>query len=168
MKKRSIIIFVDFPNVEIIQEIRKKYDPLYECIRPHITLLFPFESDITSGELKNHMENVLDDIEPFNITLRDITGAGDNYLFLNLKKGNDEIIELHDRLYSGILEKYLYKRLTYIPHITVGHLDAEDNYIKALEEVVNVKDEFKMIVKEIAVEVIDENENSNIEFIVGL
>jgi len=168
MKKRSIIIFVDFPNMEIIQEIRKKYDPLYECIRPHITLVFPFESDITSDELKNHIENVLDDIEPFNITLSDITGAEDNYLFLNIKKGNDEIIKIHDRLYAAILEKYLYKGLTYLPHLTVGHLGPEDNFIKALDEVVNVKDEFRMTVKEIAVEGIDENENSNIEFVISL
>lgn len=38
---RTIMIFPQFDNEEIIQGIRKKYDPLYHLIKPHITLVFP-------------------------------------------------------------------------------------------------------------------------------
>ena len=43
---RTIMIFPEFENMEIIDNIRKKYDPLAELVRPHITLVFPFESQM--------------------------------------------------------------------------------------------------------------------------
>lgn len=36
--KRDILIFPKFENVKKIQNIRKKYDELYDLIEPHITL----------------------------------------------------------------------------------------------------------------------------------
>ncbi|MPQ44814.1 hypothetical protein [Clostridium tarantellae] len=32
-------------NINVITNIRKKYDPLADLVLPHITLVFPFESD---------------------------------------------------------------------------------------------------------------------------
>lgn len=46
-------------------------------------------------------------IEPFHIELQGISKESGNYLFLNLSKGKEQIIELHRRLYRGILEDYL-------------------------------------------------------------
>lgn len=40
------MIFPKFENIKIIDEIRDKYDPLANHVRPHITLVFPFESNI--------------------------------------------------------------------------------------------------------------------------
>ena len=168
MIKRSIILFPNFKNIDTIEKIREKYDPLYNCIRPHITIVFPFESDISTKELKNHIEDSLKGIGSFKLKLKGITGTSDNYLFLNVKKGNDEIIEMHDKLYSGILEKYLYNRISYIPHITVGKLNDNELFENALNDLENLSDEFETIIDEIYVEQIDENENSIIEFIVKL
>ena len=82
----------------MINNIREKYDPLENYIRPHITIIFPFESDLTINELKEQFNESLKGIKKFNITLNNITGDyRDGYLFLNVKKGNDNIIELHDK-----------------------------------------------------------------------
>ena len=43
-------------------------------------------------------------LHPFNIVLKGVTGSEEEYLFLNVKVGNDQIIELHDKLYSGLLK----------------------------------------------------------------
>ena len=51
MSLRTIMIFPEFENMEIIDNIRKQYDPLAELVRPHITLVFPFESQISNEEL---------------------------------------------------------------------------------------------------------------------
>ena len=51
MSLRTIMIFPEFDNIDIIDEIREKYDPLSELVRPHITIVFPFEMDITNEEL---------------------------------------------------------------------------------------------------------------------
>lgn len=41
---RTIMIFPEFEEMEIIDEIREKYDPLARLVRPHITIVFPFIS----------------------------------------------------------------------------------------------------------------------------
>ena len=49
MSKRAIILFPKFcSNTDLIQDIRDRYDPLASKIAPHITLVFPFESEISS------------------------------------------------------------------------------------------------------------------------
>ena len=45
------MIFPEFDNIDIIDEIRAKYDPLTKLVRPHITIVFPFEMEITNDEL---------------------------------------------------------------------------------------------------------------------
>ena len=42
MSERTIMIFPKFSNMEIIDRIRRNYDPLADLVRPHITLVFPF------------------------------------------------------------------------------------------------------------------------------
>ena len=57
--KRDILIIPKFTNVDKIQEIRKKYDELYDVIMPHITLAFPFKKDISNEELKKELLKTL-------------------------------------------------------------------------------------------------------------
>lgn len=120
---RAIHIFPEFDQVDLIQSIRKKYDPLYTCIPPHITLVFPFESEITNIDLYRHVKQAVTGFQPFAIHLEEITASNGYYLFLNVKQGNDQIIALHDRLYSGPLASYRSYRHTYLPHLTVMNMN---------------------------------------------
>ena len=67
MSLRTIMIFPKFDNIDIIDEIREKYDPLAKLVRPHITIVFPFEMEITNDELSIIIENRLRDIKSFEI-----------------------------------------------------------------------------------------------------
>ena len=51
MAQRTIMIFPDFEQMEIIESIREKYDPLYQLVKPHITVVFPFDMDVSNEEL---------------------------------------------------------------------------------------------------------------------
>ena len=51
--KRDILIIPKFDNIHKIQMIREKYDELFDIIEPHITLAFPFRSNISNEELKH-------------------------------------------------------------------------------------------------------------------
>lgn len=108
MLKRCIMIFPEFNNGQIIDKLRGQYDPLAEHVRPHITLVFPFVSDIKTSELKEHILSALSGTTPFEVTLRGIIPVNSfaKYLFLTIVKGSEELIELHKRLYTGILEDY--------------------------------------------------------------
>lgn len=163
--KRAIILFPSFDNIDVIKSIREKYDPLASCIAPHITIVFPFDSYISTEDLKSHFNKVLKGVKKFNVQLKDFTGDfREGYLFLNVKKGNDNIIELHDKLYSGILENFLFRKITYCPHLTVGRLHEEIEFDKALYELSCYEESFEAVIDKIYIENIDNMERSTIEF----
>lgn len=168
MLKRCIMIFPKFGNGQILDEVREKYDPLAHHVKPHITLGFPFCSNIETNQLKEHLTEVLTEFHPFEIVMtgiRPVDSFG-RYLFLNIEKGSEEIIEIHKKLYTGILEDYYpewLKGKEFFPHMTVGALNSEEEHKKAAYETSKIKDVFKTRVTEISVEIIDENEDSNIE-----
>lgn len=174
VKRRTIMIFPQFDNINIIDEIRNKYDPLGNHVKPHVTLVFTFESTLSTLDLKNHLEEVLKNIKPFKLTLQEIIKV-DNplgmYLFLHIKEGIDEIRILTEKLYTGILQNYKpdwLNRETFLPHMTIGSFNSKEDLNKAFENTQFMKDEFKTVVSKISTEIIDENENSIIEIEVNL
>ncbi|HYE10800.1 MAG TPA: 2'-5' RNA ligase family protein [Patescibacteria group bacterium] len=173
MVERCIMIFPEFNNVDVINGIRDKYDPLVKHVRPHITLVFPFQSNITSNELKIHLENVLASVKPFRVTLQGITPVQSfgNYLYLHVIHGNNEIIEIHKSLYTNLLESIYPQWLrmgSFNPHMTVGKITGEEDFKAAVTDVSGVNDIFDAMVKKISVEIIDENEDSLIEMEIEL
>lgn len=78
-------------------------------VKPHLTLVFPFRSDITTSELEAHIKGCIYGIEPFTLALHGITASVEpfaNYLFLNVTSGMQEILTLSQSLYTGILSKH--------------------------------------------------------------
>lgn len=175
MLERCIMVFPEFDNMSIINKIRGKYDPLADHVRPHITLVFPFSSNICADELKNHLHNVLCHVKPFEIALKGITPVRSfgNYLFLNMEVGQEEVYYMHKGLYTGILEPYFPQWLRhsrYHPHMTVGKIENKYKYKykAAILEVKDISDVFKDIVNKVSVEIIDENQDSIIEMEIEL
>ena len=168
MVERCIMIFPEFSNMNIIDEIRDKYDPLAHHVRPHITLVFPFQSEISIYELMNHLKGVLSQIKSFKITMNGIVPVQSfgNYLFLEITEGIEEIVDIHKQLYTGLLAPFhpqWLKAGDYYPHMTVGKLESIEEYEDAIEEVKNINDIFSSIANKVSVEIIDENEDSLIE-----
>lgn len=173
MVERCIMIFTEFSNIEVINKIRDKYDPLAKHVRPHITLVFPFQSEIGTVELQQHLEMALEAVKPFRITLQGITPVQSfgNYLFLNITEGKDEIVDIHKSLYTGLLEPICppwLKAGGFTPHMTVGKIADEEEYKAAIDSVNDINDVFETMVERISVEIIDENEDSQIEMEIGL
>ncbi|MCA1055747.1 2'-5' RNA ligase family protein [Rossellomorea aquimaris] len=164
MINRSICIFPEFQNQGEIDRVREIYDPLYSFVPPHITLVHPFKSNLPTSELIDHINNCLDGMNAFDIRLRDLSGSQGEYLFLKVKKGNDSIIELRDRMYKGILKEFQARDIPYIPHLTVGRMDNEEAFRKALERTKHFQSSFETTVTHIAVETIAEDGQSTIEY----
>ncbi|PKM39428.1 MAG: 2'-5' RNA ligase [Firmicutes bacterium HGW-Firmicutes-9] len=167
--KRAIVLFPKFSNIEAIQAVRERFDPLANYIAPHITLVFPFESTLSTVELKAHLRHTLAGMKQFAVSLSGVTGDfRDGYLFLNVKQGNDNIIDLHDRLYSGALEPFLFRKVTYCPHITVGRVEEPSAFDLALEELADFQERFVAEIDKVYVENIDSGDRSSIELIFDL
>ncbi len=155
--RNAIVIFPKFENDFFIQQIRARFDPLASLIDPHITLVFPYESDFPIKQLHTHIQHAIQGIRPFEINLQGVTGSESEYLFLNIKCGNDQIIKLHDCLYSGLLESHLKKDHTYIPHLTVGRLNDQTAFLTALETAQNLSGVFSTVINEISLIRVEEN-----------
>ena len=162
MNKRTIMIFPDFENMEIIDNIRKQYDPLCDLVQPHITLVFPFESQISNEELAKVLKLRLQEIQPFELKLGGISKHEDafgNYLFLNVIQGAKEIDFIHRTLYDNEFKEFD-KRLPYIPHMTIGNLPSAELLNSAYNNTKAVDITFSTVVKKISVEMIGDNEES--------
>lgn len=162
MNKRTIMIFPDFENMEIIDNIRKQYDPLYDLVQPHITLVFPFESHISNEELAKVLKLRLQEIQPFELKLGGISKHEDafgNYLFLNVIQGAKEIDFIHRTLYDNEFKEFD-KGLPYIPHMTIGNLSSAELLNSAYNNTKAVDITFSTVVKKISVEMIGDNEES--------
>jgi 2'-5' RNA ligase len=123
--KRAIVAF---PRIEDTAEwrqilsVRARFDPLAGRIAPHLTLVFPFEDALPDVALERHLRRVAAGVQVFPVVLREITVHEGEYLFLNVKQGNDALIHLHDVLYSGALAAHRLRTHTFVPHVTVGRL----------------------------------------------
>jgi 2'-5' RNA ligase len=164
------MIFPKFHNIQKIEELRKLYDPLINHVHPHVTLVFPFKSDLSEVELKEHLKKSLVGIKPFKLKLQGISGEEGGYLFLNVIEGDDQLVELHNRFYEGILQQYYPEYLTteYKPHMTVGRFSNQKELMEVVDKYKSMNESFEELVKEISVEIIDENENSIIEMTLEL
>ena len=164
--KRDILIFPDFENIYKIQEIRKKYDELFDIIMPHITLAFPFENNISNNQLKTELLDIIKEVKPFKIKCKGIKLKRDHrintyYIFLNIVEGQEQIIKMHKQIYSKILSGVDISKYDYEPHITLGNTNNSN-------EEIDLSEEFETIIDNIIVESIGENEESIMEFKINL
>ena len=163
---RTIMIFPQFDNMEIIDEIRDRYDPLAKLVRPHITLVFPFESEMTNDEVEEKLNCSLKNFGPFELVMHGFSKTENNYLFLDVEKGSDMIESIHDDLYSNHFQEFFpgfkeyYLGVPYTPHMTVGKLNSKEELNDAYEYVRNIDVRFQTVVKKVSVEMIGEHEES--------
>jgi len=113
--KRDVLIMADFPNIDKIKEIQKKYYDIADKIEPHIAVTFPFDSDISDEELYEKLSKAVEKYKPFTITCHGVsTPVGEpNYRFLDVVENKDIIQDLSDDIYKSIIPELLEYRDKY-------------------------------------------------------
>lgn len=153
---------VNYPQIplEKINPLRQKYDYSYPGISAHITIMFPIPvEEVSEPILTEHLNTILGRWKSFDIHLKGFEKAVDHWLFLGVQEGHDEIVRLHDEIYTGPFEKYLRPDLPFIPHIALGFFGKqgsnynlenptivefdEEKYIKAVDESGRLNLDFK-------------------------
>jgi 2'-5' RNA ligase/predicted GNAT family acetyltransferase len=132
--RRAIVIFPELEKIQAVADYRKRWDPLADHIAPHLTLVFPFEDVISPDDLQRHVVEATRAIPAFSIRLSGVSGSEGEYIFVNVKRGNDVLVALHDGLYSGPLRRHLSLAHTYVPHVTIGRVVDRFRFPAALEE----------------------------------
>lgn len=147
---------VAFPRIQSVHEwaevlsVRDRFDPLARKIPAHITLVFPFESAMSDFELETHLRELVAQSRRFSVIFQGITAHENEYLFLNIRRGNDEVMQLHDVLYSGALAMHHVRRHTFVPHVTIGRVRSEEIQ-EALDATAGVNRPIKANIETIAV-----------------
>lgn len=125
---RTILIFPQIENAEIIDELRDRYDPLAPLIRPHITLAFPFETDWSADRVQGILTDVARDVAPFELRLSGLSRQSDafgHWLFLNLSDETGALSLLHRRLYADGLRAFR-PAAAFVPHMTLGRFETAE------------------------------------------
>jgi 2'-5' RNA ligase len=110
-----------------IEDIRQRFDRLQGRVEPHFTLVFPF-AGVSVGEVLGHVQHIASGVEPIPFKLAKIAAVRDPlrpgaHLFCLPDEGAQQITDLHDRLYSGVLATRLHPTAVYLPHVTVGRFE---------------------------------------------
>ncbi len=121
------LAIVTFPELgaepaAMIAAARARYDPLARVLPPHVTIVFPFEPPPAEGWLVKQLQAVAVDLPSFTIEFSGVSAQPDNYLFLDMSRGADHLVALHDRLYADCLAPHRSAQHIYQPHLTVGRL----------------------------------------------
>jgi 2'-5' RNA ligase len=124
--KYGVAIFPEKKVQDVVNSYRKRYDPHYALIPPHLTLKEAFE--LEEQELPpaiEHLEQVSQDTPPFDIKLTKVSTfyPTTNVIYIAVED-SDPIATLHQKINSGFLHhESAYK---FIPHITIGQKMFED------------------------------------------
>ncbi|MBT2570385.1 YjcG family protein [Planococcus sp. ISL-110] len=118
--KYGVAAFPSKKLQDLANSYRKRYDPHYEQITPHMTLKGPFVADAsTIKDIAAEMLNIAKRQKPFKLHATRVSTFSPvtNTLYFKVEQ-NAEIAALHEDLHSdffGGMPKH-----SFMPHITIG------------------------------------------------
>ena len=159
---------VHYPKIENkgFHAFRKKYDPYFNLMPVHISLVFPLPESVGLKEMESHIRKILEKWQPFETHFYNLQKTVDHWLMLVPDNGYNEVVLLHDELYTGILEPYLRKDLPFTPHIGLGLFSKQpydfnnptaqlqlnrDIYLKAVDEFESLHFEVKVLINSLTI-----------------
>lgn len=122
----AIVIFPPRKAQDLANSYRKRYDPQYSLIPPHIKLKTAFElGERKLEDIIDHLEQVAAATEPFQIDFHKVSTfhPTSNVIYFAIRD-TDPIVRLHERCNKGILfDEEIYN---YVPHLTIAQEMSND------------------------------------------
>ncbi|WP_088049792.1 YjcG family protein [Virgibacillus dakarensis] len=126
--KYGIVVFPSKPIQDEVNSYRKRYDPHYALIPPHLTLKEAFEADDDELEtLITELKIIANETEPFKININKVSTFAPvtNTIYLKVEP-IQELIDLHEKMQSGKFPKN--EEYSFVPHITIAQKLKHDEY----------------------------------------
>ncbi|SDJ86453.1 YjcG family protein [Sediminibacillus albus] len=124
----GIAIFPEKKIQDTANSYRKRYDPHYALIPPHITLKEPFDaSDDDIDAIVSELRDVARKTRPFPLQINKVSSFSPvtNTIYLKVEPVA-ELVKLNERLHSGKLPQE--KTYSFVPHITIAQKLSHDEY----------------------------------------
>lgn len=134
MSQLAVLIVPPAEDMAQVETVRRRFDHRVDAVPAHITLVFPFEHESADAALIGHVNEVASGVRAFGLELKGVTCSSDHHLFLLIDQGADEVRDLHDRLYSGLLRPLLSDQV-FTPHVTVGRFATSEGCAEAMKAV---------------------------------
>ncbi|MBA4536405.1 2'-5' RNA ligase family protein [Bacillus aquiflavi] len=125
--KLGIVIFPSKKLQDFANSYRKRYDPHYALIPPHITLKAPFEAtEEQAKELADKLLKFGEEHKPFSLNAYKISSFQpvNNVIYIKINH-SDELESLHEDLHRFTDSTPEY---AFIPHITIGQNLSNDEH----------------------------------------
>lgn len=126
--KYGIAIFPSKPIQDEANAYRKRYDPRYAHVPPHITLKSSFEADDkTIDELVTELKHIANKMEPFTVNINKVSTFAPvtNTIYFKVEPIK-QLIDLHELMHQGKFSKE--KEYNFVPHITIAQNLVHDEY----------------------------------------
>ncbi len=134
----AVAWFPDFGGIERVEDFRARHDPMTGKVRAHLTLVFPFATNLTRLQLETHVRRVASKWPPIPVTFRAVRLHANEFVFLMASRGAASMTALHEALYTRSLRPHLRPEFAYEPHITLARQPEPDAleraYAQAQEE----------------------------------
>jgi 2'-5' RNA ligase len=131
--KYGIAIFPSKKLQDLANSYRKRYDPHYRLIPPHITLKEAFNAnDDDIKVLADECKKIAQETKPFALRVYKVSSFHPvtNTIHLKVEK-NNELVILNEKLHAGkFTEEFKY---SFVPHITIGQKLSDDEHGDVLE-----------------------------------
>lgn len=130
--KYGIALFPSKELQDLANSYRKRYDPHYALIPPHITLKPAFETDVEPAELTKTLKETLKDIEPLQILIQKVSSFEpiNNTIYFKVEK-TAELEKLYDLLYKAIPADE--PEHPFVPHVTIAQKLSNDEHSDVFE-----------------------------------
>ncbi|WP_210364535.1 YjcG family protein [Bacillus sp. REN3] len=125
--KFGIVIFPSKKVQDYANSLRRRYDPHYALIPPHLTLKDPFEA--TEEEVKDitkKIATIAKNFHPIDINIKKIGSFKpvNNVIYLKVDSP-EELEKLHNELSTAFDGEQEYN---FVPHITLGQKMSDDEH----------------------------------------
>ncbi|GGC74961.1 putative phosphoesterase YjcG [Thalassobacillus devorans] len=125
--KYGIAIFPPKKIQDVANSYRKRYDPHYALIPPHITLKEPFEAeDNKIKEMVPHLKEIAKETNPFDIEINKVSSFAPvtNAIYLKVEPA-EVIMTINEKLEAKLPGK---SEHSYVPHITIAQKLSDDEF----------------------------------------
>jgi 2'-5' RNA ligase len=120
LARRAIVALLDAAALDDVEAFRRAHDPLAGALPAHVTLVFPFASALSAMQVATHVRRIASRWPVLPIRLEGVDAYTGEWVHLRMTQGFDAVVELHDRLYRGVLAPFLRREFDYEPHVTLA------------------------------------------------
>lgn len=120
-----------FPSKDLqdkVNQYRKRYDPMYAYIAPHITIKSNFEADeADKGKIVDYLKKVAKDHQPTEINIKKVSNFAPTSPVIYFKvEPNETLTSMHDVLNTE--DFYGEAKHPFVPHLTIAHTETSQEF----------------------------------------